>query len=148
MRRLGSWLLSFNFCLLSVFAGSVMANGDCASGMCGSSSMQYGPRVPEMRSSVSSISVSRSRVVDIRQPLPVYNIEQYADCRPGECYLFEELVNCTTDEFTCRDGTRRIWSYRPLYYPRDNTELLVNLHKKLCPNRRNCIWPYTMRNLY
>lgn len=69
-------------------------------------------------------------------------------CRPGDCYLYEELVSCSFDEFSCKDGKRRIWSYRPLYYVRDNTELLIDLDKKLCPNARECKWPYSTRDPY
>jgi hypothetical protein len=73
---------------------------------------------------------------------------QYARCAPGECYLFEELVSCSVNDYSCRDGTRRIWSYRPMYYPVDNSELLNNLDKKLCPNEKNCKWPYSKRDIY
>ncbi len=82
-------------------------------------------------------------------PAPCANYIHHDErCRPGDCYLYEELVSCTADNYSCKDGTRRIWSYRPLYYVRDNTELLINLDKKLCPNARECKWPFTRSGRY
>lgn len=84
--------------------------------------------------------------------LVLYSAQAQVECRsgyccmPGECYLFEELVRCTQDEYSCKDGERRIWSYRPLYYARDNSELLVNLHEKLCPEHGRCFWSHTLDN--
>ena len=145
MNRLGSLLLSF--CLLSIIAVAEIANADCPSGRCGSSSLQYGPSVQESRATGGSITYTNV-VDDSRSGFSVYGIDQYSDCRPGQCYLYYELVSCTPDNYSCIDGTRRIWSYRPLYYPRDNRELLINLDKKLCPNQRNCMWPYSFREQY
>ena len=160
MKRLGSLLLSF--CLLSIMAVAEIASADCPTGQCGSSMLAYGPSVPESRATGGMISHSdfpESRVAggsisyagaeeENSEGFPVYGIDQYSQCRPGECYLYYELVGCTSDDFTCIDGTRRIWSYRPLYYPRDNRELLVNLNKKLCPDQKHCRWPYTTRERY
>lgn len=74
---------------------------------------------------------------------------QSANCAPGECYLFHESVSCSANDYSCKDGERRIWSYRPMYYAVDNSELLKNLHKKLCPkDSKKCIWPYSMRDGY
>jgi hypothetical protein len=80
--------------------------------------------------------------------LRVYTVDQFARCMPGECYLYEELVDVTPDAFHYKDGTRRVWSYRPLYYPIDNSEILINLHKKLCPDKKTCKWPYTLEYRY
>lgn len=71
-----------------------------------------------------------------------------AFCAPGECYLFNELVNCSVNDFNCKDGVRRIWSYRPMFYAVDNSELLKNLDKKLCRDSKNCVWPYSTRPPY
>lgn len=80
---------------------------------------------------------------------PIYSgTPQYAQCAPGQCYLFEEKVTCAVTDFSCKEGTRQIWSYRPQFYRVDNSELMINLDKKLCPNSKNCLWQNSNRRSY
>lgn len=67
---------------------------------------------------------------------------------PGGCYLYYELIDCPKDDFTCRDGTRRIWSYRPLYYPIDHTILIENLNREVIQVDGRPFWPYTTQQTY
>ncbi|MDQ2995011.1 MAG: hypothetical protein M3R00_08760 [Pseudomonadota bacterium] len=63
---------------------------------------------------------------------------------PGGCYGFYELVSCSRDNYSCKDGFRRVWSYRPLYYQPDRSELVRALNVKVCPNEYECTWSYSM----
>ncbi len=135
MKKLVFFLGCLVLCCQSV--AYAQAGGQCGSGRCGS---------PEFNPSGNDFEVRRV-ALPTRGPIPSQDI-QYPRCAPGECYLFEELVKCTSNDYSCQGGFRRIWSYRPQFYRIDNSELLTNLHKKLCPDSKNCKWPYTMENSY
>lgn len=86
-------------------------------------------------------------------PTLTFAYNAYADMpppcfHPGQCHLFYELIPCDKDGFTCKDGTRRVWSYRPLYYPVDHSKELQNLDTKLCPKTGRCYWPYSLDQVY
>jgi hypothetical protein len=142
MNKLGSLFFWLGLCYLSFF--TLQAAGQCASGQCGG-----GGVVGASSGASEPVADSPSTVAGSGMRRPIYTAPpQYAQCAPGECYLFEELVNCAVTDFSCRGGTRRIWSYRPQFYRVDNSELLLNLDKKLCPNAKNCMWPYSRQDAY
>lgn len=140
MNKLGCFILTLGLgCLSTAYA---QGGGQCPSGQCGSNSAAA-------QAQESSFERSGPSIIGTGNRRPVYSgVPQYSRCAPGECYLFEELVTCSVTDFTCKDGTRRIWSYRPQFYRVDNSELLNNLDKKLCSSSKNCMWPYSKRAPY
>ena len=129
MNKIGNWLIGFSLCFFGVAFADQQPYGACATGLCSHSS-----------ENAQGSSQDTTQYYRVLRPSPA--------CAPGDCYLFSELVNCSSNDFSCKDGTRRIWSYRAKYYTPDNTELLVNLDKKLCPTPKSCMWPYTKLDRY
>ncbi|MBX9585645.1 MAG: hypothetical protein K2X50_00160 [Gammaproteobacteria bacterium] len=127
MNKVVHGIIGLSLCFLSAAFAEQQPYGACGTGLCGSSSSEAGG-----------------------QELVQYNkyITPSPACAPGDCYLFNELVNCSVNDYSCKDGRRRIWSYRAKYYAPDNTELLVNLDKKLCPTKKTCMWPYSQQSNY
>lgn len=122
MNKIVQWSIGLSMCLFSVAFADQQPYGACATGLCGSGHDSGG-----------------------YQDTRLYNkyLIPPPNCAPGDCYLFNELVACSVNDYSCKDGVRRIWSYRPKYYTPDNSELMANLHKKLCPTAKTCMWPYS-----
>lgn len=121
MEKFMLWIFGLSVCFATLAFADQEPYGACATGWCkGGGGQEYAQ--------------------DTRR----YNLylTPSPDCAPGDCYLFNELVPCSPNDYSCKDGTRRIWSYRAKYYTPDNSELAVNLHKKLCPTAKTCMWPY------
>lgn len=138
MNKLGCLIISLGLaCLSTVYA---QGGGQCPSGQCG-----FSNAAEQTQEKIASRSAPT--VIGSGDKRPIYSgVPQFSHCAPGECYLFEELVSCSVTDYNCKDGKRRIWSYRPQFYRVDNSELLMNLDKKLCSSPRNCMWPYSRRD--
>lgn len=127
MKRLVLWIFGLSVCFCSVAFAEQEAYGACGTGWC-----------KDANDDESSSDIRRYNLYV--RPSP--------HCAPGDCYLFNELVTCSVNDYSCKDGMRRIWSYRAKYYAPDNSELLDNLDKKLCPTSKTCMWPYSKYSRY
>ncbi len=129
MNKFAHWIIGLSVCIFSAAFADQEPYGACGTGLCG-------------KQSGGDEQYARETQLYNRYLTPSPN------CAPGDCYLFNELVGCSVNDYTCKDGFRRIWSYRPKYYTPDNTEVLVNLDRKLCPTAKTCMWPYSRQSNY